>query len=271
MNRTVLFKGKRISYDSAGNGNAIVLLHGFIESMRIWNDFVSRLSTEFKVISIDLPGHGDSEVIADVHTMPLMAEVVNAVMENAGISRAVIAGHSMGGYVSLAFGELFPEKVDGIILFHSQAAPDSDEAKVNRQRTIKIVEQNRAGFIKQFIPDLFDQRFVSNYQDSVKFLIEEASRMTPSGIIAAIAGMRDRKGGLDFLKVATFPFLFIVGKQDSRIPCKLVIDQAVIPSHAEILILDKVGHMGYIEAPEVTFQAIRHFALKCQGDLRLVK
>jgi pimeloyl-ACP methyl ester carboxylesterase len=266
MDRTIQFNGKRISYETAGNGTAIVLLHGFIESRRIWNDFASKLSEEFKVILIDLPGHGDSEVIAEIHTMSLMAEAVNAVMNDAGVENAVIVGHSMGGYVSLAFAELYPEKVNGVVLFHSQAAPDSEEAKVNRQRTIKIVEQNRAGFIKQFIPDLFNQRLVGNYTDSVKFLIDEASRMTPSGITAAIAGMRDRKGGLDFLNDASVPFLFIVGKQDSRIPSKLVLEQATIPLHAEILILDNVGHMGYIEAPEVTFQGIRHFALKCAGN-----
>jgi pimeloyl-ACP methyl ester carboxylesterase len=264
MNHFLQFRGKRISYESAGKGNAIVFLHGFIESSKIWSDFISGLQQEFKVIAIDLPGHGDSEVVADIHSMPLMAEVVNAVMTDAGISKAVIVGHSMGGYVSLAFADLYPGKIAGLVLFHSHAAPDSDESKTNRQRTIKIVEQNRAGFIKQFIPDLFDPRYVNNYQDSVKFLIGEAGRMTPSGIIAAIAGMRDRISGLDILEKSAFPFLFIVGKQDSRIPCKLVLEQASIPMHSEILILEKVGHMGYIESRETTYQAIRHFALKGQ-------
>jgi len=263
MGRSIQFQGKKIGYECQGEGNAIVLLHGFIESRRIWKDFISWLSRDFRVLAIDLPGHGDSEVVADVHSMKLMAETVNAVMADSGIPRAVIVGHSMGGYVSLEFGELFPEKVTGIVLFHSQAAPDSEEAKVNRQRTIKIVEQNRAGFIKQFIPDLFDRNHVKNYVQVIRFLIEEASRMSPQGIIAAISGMRDRNGSLDYLRTAAQPFLFIAGKQDTRIPCKLVLEQAAIPSHSEFLILSDVGHMGYIEAPEVTFQAVRHFALKC--------
>jgi pimeloyl-ACP methyl ester carboxylesterase len=265
MERSIQFQERRISYDLVGAGNAIVLLHGFIESRKIWKDFLSGLSKEFRVLAIDLPGHGKSEVVAECHTMRLMAEVVNAVMEDAGIDKALIVGHSMGGYVSLAFGENFPAKVAGIALFHSQAAPDSEEAKENRRRTIRIVEQNRAGFIKQFIPDLFDPGHVDDFEDAIRFLTEEASLMSPDGIIAAISGMRDRESGLEYLKSASIPFLFLAGKQDSRIPYRLVLEQASIPSHSEVLILDNVGHMGYFEAPEITFQAIRHFAMKCYG------
>jgi len=265
METSIQYQGKRISYDICGEGNAIILLHGFIESRKIWKEFVPELSKEFKVLAIDLPGHGESEVVADVHSMSFMAEVVNAIMEDEGIANALIVGHSMGGYVSLAFGEEFPSKVAGIVLFHSQASPDSEETKENRRRTIRIVEQNRAGFIKQFISDLFDPKHVDDYKDAIRFLIEEASLMSPAGIIAAISGMKDRKGGLDYLKAASIPFLFILGKQDSRIPCKMVFEQASIPSHSEVLILDNVGHMGYFEAPEATFQAVRHFAMKCFG------
>ncbi|NVO19694.1 MAG: alpha/beta hydrolase [Bacteroidetes bacterium] len=265
MERSLQFRGKSISYDIAGAGNPVVLLHGFIESKAIWTKFTEVLSLDFLVIAIDLPGHGESEVCASVHDMSLMADSVKAVLDENAVTNALIVGHSMGGYVALELGSSYPERVKGIVLFHSQAAPDTDEAKRNRDRTIKIVKQNRHGFIKQFIPDLFDPSHVSEYQEGIKSLLEIASEMSPEGIMAAISGMRDRKGGLELLSSASFPFLFIAGKQDSRIPFKLVLEQAAIPEHSEALILADVGHMGYIEAPAITLQAVRHFAQRCFG------
>lgn len=267
MNKQLDFSGKMISYEVKGEGNALVLLHGFIESGKIWNRFAGELSAEFRVIVIDLPGHGNSEVLAEVHSMELFAEVVQKVLIHEGIGKAVMVGHSMGGYVALEFAQRYPDILKGVVLFHSQAAPDNEEAKENRRRTINIVNQNRAGFIRQFIPDLFDQQHVDQYKEDISMLLEEASKMSPEGIVAAISGMKDRRGGLIFLMNTDKPVLFVIGKQDSRIPYNNVLAQAVIPAHSEVLILDGVGHMGYIEAPKVTLQAIRHFALKCYESI----
>jgi pimeloyl-ACP methyl ester carboxylesterase len=267
MQKELDYSGKKIVYYTKGEGNTIVLLHGFIESGKIWDIFAKELAENFKVVVIDLPGHGKSEVVADVHGMDLMAEVVNKVLLTENISEAVVVGHSMGGYVGLEFAQLYPEMLKGLVLFHSQAAADNEEAKENRRRTINIVKQNRAGFIRQFIPDLFDQHHVEKYKDSIPILLEEASKMSPEGIVAAISGMKDRRGGLLFLMNTDKPVLFIIGKQDSRIPYNSVLAQAVIPSHSEVLILDGVGHMGYIEAPRITLQAIRHFAMKCYESI----
>jgi len=263
MSHTIDYQGKRIAYTRAGSGNPLVLLHGFIESKNIWKDFVHALSGEFTVFTVDLPGHGESEVIEEVHSMQLMAQVVNAVLDHEQAGPAVLVGHSMGGYVALEFARLFPHRVQGIALFHSQASPDSQEAKENRRRTINIVQQNRAGFIRQFIPDLFDQRHVEEYRSAIDELLEEAAKMSQEAIVAAIAGMRDRTGGLVYLMDTDKPVMFIIGKQDARIPYNQVLAQAVIPAHSEILLLDHVGHMGYIEAPSKTLSGVRHFALKC--------
>lgn len=266
MEKSLLFQGKKICYTCCGSGKAIVFLHGFMESGNIWDGFSEALSKEFTVLTIDLPGHGKSEVVAEIHTMSLMSESVRAVMEDAGVESAVIVGHSMGGYIALEFGKMFPEKVNGIVLFHSHGMPDSPDAKENRRRTINIVKQNKTGFIRQFIPDLFDQNHVEKYSSQISGLIEESSKMSAEGVIAALSGMRDREGGLAYLMTTDRPVLFIVGKQDPRIPYNQLLAQAVIPAHSETLILDNVGHMGFIEAPETTLQTIRHFAAKCFGE-----
>ena len=263
MSEFIVFEGHRVHYSSQGNGPALVLLHGFLESLEIWDNFAAELSREFKVVRIDLPGHGKSDTVAEVHTMELMAEAVKAVLDHLEISSCLVAGHSMGGYVSLAFVEKYPDCPRGIVLFHSQAAPDSTEARENRNRTIGIVKKNRSGFIRVFIPDLFDQRHVTKHTRQIENLVRMASEVKDEGIIAAIEGMKERKGWLNLLQHIKMPVLFIAGKQDSRIPCKLILEQATIPAHAEVLLLDHVGHMGFIEASSQTLAALRHFALRC--------
>jgi len=263
MKKSIQYQSKNIAYQISGSGPAMVLLHGFLESKAIWDDFTETLQKEFTVIAIDLPGHGDSELIDETHSMQIMSGAVKEVLQAENIDNAIITGHSMGGYVALQFAVDNEKMVKGLVLFHSHANADTEEAKENRRRTINIVNQNRGGFIRQFIPDLFDQKHVANYTDEILKLQDIAALMTPEAIIAALSGMRDRPNQLQYLLLAEIPVLFIIGKQDSRMPYHQLMAQAVIPSHSEILLLEDVGHMGYFEAPEKTLQALRHFALRC--------
>ena len=263
MKKTVQYQQKSICYEITGSGPALVLLHGFLESKAIWADFTGSLQNDFTTVAIDLPGHGESELISGTHSMQLIAETIKAVLEAEKIEEAVVAGHSMGGYAALQFAADQEGRVKGLVLFHSHANADTDEAKENRRRTINIVKQNRGGFIKQFIPDLFDQKHVDDYSDAIQKLQNIADLMTPEAIIAALSGMRDRPNQLQYLLLTEIPVLFIIGKQDSRMPYNQLMAQAVIPSHSEVLLLEDVGHMGYIEAPGKTLQALKHFALRC--------
>ncbi|MDO9256266.1 MAG: alpha/beta hydrolase [Bacteroidales bacterium] len=263
MKKTIQHQNKNIVYKISGNGPALVLLHGFLESKAIWDDFTEILQNDFTVIAIDLPGHGESELVEGTHSMQLMAATVRTVLKAEKIEKAVFTGHSMGGYVALQFAADNKEMVKGLVLFHSNAGADSEEAKENRRRTINIVTQNRGGFIKQFIPDLFDQKHLEKYTVEIQKLQDIAALMTPDAIIAALSGMRDRPNQLQYLLLTDIPVLFIIGKQDSRMPYTQLMAQAVIPSHSEILLLEDVGHMGFIEAPGKTLQALKHFAMRC--------
>jgi pimeloyl-ACP methyl ester carboxylesterase len=266
MKKTVQYQNKNLVYNVSGHGPALVLLHGFLESKAIWDDFTEILQNDFTVIAMDLPGHGESELIEKTHGMQLMAATLKTVLEAEKIEKAVLAGHSMGGYVALQFAADNEELIKGLVLFHSNAGADSEEAKENRRRTINIITQNRVGFIKQFIPDLFDQKHLEKYTAEIQKLQDIAALMSPDAIIAALAGMRDRSNQLQYLLLADIPVLFIIGKQDSRMPYTQLIAQAIIPSHSEILLLEDVGHMGYIEAPNKTLQALKHFAIRCFED-----
>jgi pimeloyl-ACP methyl ester carboxylesterase len=165
----------------------------------------------------------------------------------------------MGGYVSLAFAKLFPEKLSGLALFHSQAASDSEESKKNRDRTIKIVQQNHTAFIHSFIPSLFADANISNFKAEIVALQKIADKTPAKGITAALLGMRDRESQLDTLEKLNAPVYFIVGKQDSRIPMETILPQLQLPSNSEALIMDEVGHMGFIEAKEKTLLSLERF------------
>jgi pimeloyl-ACP methyl ester carboxylesterase len=260
--KTIVFKGKKIFYKDFGQGQPIVFLHGFTESQKIWNHFAKVLSKEFRVVTIDLPGHGESQCVAGVHTMELQAEVVSAVLTKAGIKKCILIGHSMGGYVTLAFARKYPMKLKGFCIFHSHCFPDLAEDRENRNRTIELVKNDKFGFLAKFIPGLFPAEVQGKFSEEINLLIKEAEKMPKEGIIAALEGMKIRNDQTSLLATTKVPVLFILGLKDSKAPIPKLWEMISIPAHSESLILRDVGHMGYIEAPKITLNAIRKFAGK---------
>ncbi len=253
---------KFLNYKDDGKGKTIVFLHGFIESLEIWNHFSEVLSKKFRVICIDLPGHGKSDCLGEVHLMEDMAEAVDNVINKLQVDSFLLVGHSMGGYVSLCYAEKYAAKVKGLCLFHSQAAADSPEAKANRLRTIEIVKEGYVDFINQFLPDLFAPEYRQKLASDITKLRNDArSFLTKESIIAALEGMRQREDKYNFLANTNLPLLFIAGKQDKRIPLEKLTEQLTLAKHAEAIILD-IGHMGYLEAPKETLSAIELFTEK---------
>lgn len=264
MTDFISFRETPIHYRTCGNGPWVVLLHGFLESTEIWDEFAGQLERDFSVLLVDLPGHGRSGVVDEIHSMDLMAESVLAIIDHLKIDKFVVCGHSMGGYVSLDIAGNRPSQVRGVVLFHSHAAPDDDAAKENRRRTINVVKLNRTNFIHQFIPDLFAEDNQQRLASEIEALRNRAASTSGKSVVAALHGMMDRKGSLDFLMSTELPVLFLIGKNDSRMPYNKLMAQAMLPAHAEILLLDKVGHMGFIEAPEITLTVVADFFKRCK-------
>jgi len=253
------YQNQPIRYKTEGLGNTVVLLHGFLESLEIWDSFSEMLSKYFNVISIDLPGHGESGSLGEVHSMELMAETVNAVLDHLKIENCVIAGHSMGGFVAVHFAEKYPNKVKGFGFFHSNADADTPEAKNNRNRTIAILNKNYISWVNQFIPDLFAVCNKDKFIPEIKLLQQIAGKMNASQIIAAQMGMRDRESKLAFLESTELPVFYIIGKDDSKMVVSKVMEQILLPKHCELLLLSNVGHMGFIEAKETTMNFLHGF------------
>ena len=265
IHNTFLFKGKKINYQDEGQGdNALVLLHGFMGTLDFWASFVfSYMRENMRVIAVDLIGHGESEAVGDVFTMELQADMLKALLDHVGVTRCVMVGHSMGGYITLSFAEKYPFYLRGFGLIHSQALADTAQGKINRERMCNAIVENRSGFIVQFMHELFApcnrERLNSEIQDSKNIALE----MNEHCIIAAQKGMIARPSRVHVLKDSGLPVLFIYGKQDPCIPIDTAMAQAMIPKHSEILLLDNVGHMSPLEARDIVKEKLRYFLRVC--------
>ena len=265
MDNSITFKNAPIHYSKTGNGPVVILLHGFLGSIEIWNNFSKLLEKEFTVLKIDLPGHGRSGLLGEVNTMADMAEVVMAVAGYEKVDNFVVCGHSMGGYVAIELAKSEPNRMKGMVLLHSNASPDDDQSKENRRRTINIVKLNHTGFIRQFIPDLFAEENRARLAPEIEILTNRAASTPAKSIIASLQGMKERTGGLDLLIESEMPIFFVIGRQDSRMPYNKVMAQTMMARNVQIQLLDKVGHMGFLEAPEKIFPVLRDFFRRCMA------
>jgi len=260
--KSISFNKKKIFFAESGKGKTIVLLHGFTETSKIWDSFRDQLSESYRVIVIDLAGHGKSESLEPVHSMELQADVVLEVLKQRKVKRCLMIGHSMGGYVTLAFASKYPEMLKGLCLFHSHPFPDSAADRKNRDRTVSVVKQDKFGFVASFIPSLFPQGSRRKYGKEIRLLVKRASEIPKEGIIAALEGMKIRRNQSVLLKSVRVPVLFILGLKDPKAPLDRLWKMVSLPQRSECLILRNIGHMGYIEAPEETLKMIRGFARK---------
>ncbi|NQV02879.1 MAG: alpha/beta hydrolase [Bacteroidia bacterium] len=261
--KTIRYRGKKIAFIDRGEGPCLVLLHGFTESSGIWKQFIRHLSSRFRVVAVDMPGFGKSDSLAEVHSMELMAGMVKNVLQELGIRQCVMTGHSMGGYVTLAFARLYPRMLKGICIFHSHPYADTPEGLQNRERAIEVIRGDKFNFIMQFIPTLFPDGSHEKYRKQIDNLIREASGLTREAILAAMIGMKEREDSVEILKKLKVPVLFILGMKDIKIPMERAGEMILLPKHSESLILQDVAHMGFYEAPRITLRTLRDFVARC--------
>lgn len=257
MQQFVIYKNIEIAYTVSGEGNTLVLLHGFLETSTMWNDYVTAFSKTHKVITIDLLGHGKTGSIGYIHTMEEMAEVVFAVLKELRLRKIYLAGHSMGGYVALAFAEMYPDYVKGLCLINSTARADSAERKVNRDRAIKAVKQNHKQFIRIAITNLFRPKNRKIFAETIKAVKKEALTISLQGIVAALEGMKIREDREVLLHFSPYKKMMIIGKHDPILSYEELIDQT---KNSEVIIdIFPDGHMSHIENKEELMYALQVF------------
>lgn len=260
---TVELDGKKINYAHTGTGPCVVFLHGFLENLTIWDDFVSELADTHKVIQIDLPGHGKTDVFGSVHSMTLMASAVHTVLLHEGIHECVIVGHSMGGYVALEFCKSFGVLVKGLCLFNSSALADTPTKKAERTQVAKILQRGYTHFLEEAIPHLFTPANQIKLKALIDELVHEAKEVPVQGAIAATIGMRERADSMAFLKTVKFPVLFVIGRQDPIITFDKYKEQIFVNELINVYVSAHSGHMGFIEDREGTFDSVKNFVEYC--------
>jgi len=260
-------------YKDEGSGFPVVLLHGFAEDHTIWDIQVEHLQTSCRLIIPDLPGslrstipqtHTSGDVSAGSTTthvsMESMAESVLSILNHENIDQCILIGHSMGGYITLAFAEKYPDRLKAFGLFHSTAYPDSEEKKAARRKSNDFIRNNgSAPFIRQSIPNLFAAATRTGRPDLIGTMIDRYSGLSPDSLIAWYEAMIRRPDRTAVLKDATTPVLFVIGKEDQAIPPEHTLQQSHLPSLSHIHILHHSAHMGMLEEPDLSNNILQSF------------
>jgi pimeloyl-ACP methyl ester carboxylesterase len=245
--------------EEMGAGLPVMLVHGFGEDREIWREQAKKLATSYRVILPDLPGSGGSELIPDL-SMEGMAACLNAGLDEAGIDRVVMVGHSMGGYIALAFAELFPDRLRGFGLFHSTAYADTEAKKETRQKGIGFIREHGAGaFLKTVIPNLFSPAFREGNQAVVRELIDRGNNFSAAALVLYYESMMARPERTHILKQTNLPVLFVIGAHDGAVLPEDSLRQTHLPAISYFHWLSGSGHMGMLEEPVATHQLLAGF------------
>jgi pimeloyl-ACP methyl ester carboxylesterase len=236
---------------------AIVFLHGFLESPAIWTEFMGDYFADYQVFTPALPGYGEST--AGDYSLEAAAEALRAELATAGVGRVVLVGHSMGGYVALAFAEQYPGLVAGLGLFHSSALPDSEEDTERRARNRAFLEEHGVpAFAEEFLQPQLSPVHRESLTHYIRQLQDIAAAVPLAVALGSLDAMAQRPDRRAVLEQATYPVLFIAGKDDRAVPPEKTHEESMLPDYATVVWLAGVGHLGFIERPADTRRAVRH-------------
>lgn len=261
MQKSITFKNARISYTDEGQGTALVFIHGFLENSTMWKAITPHFSKKYRIIKIDLLGHGKSDCLGYIHSMELFASTINAVLKHLRIRKCILIGHSLGGYVALAFAEQHPQKIKGLCLLNSTSNADDDERKALRARANTMVQQNFTNMVKMSFSNLFGPKSRELYKSEINLGIQEALKTPIQGYIAANEGMRLRPNRNHILSDNSFKKLIVVGKKDPVLNYRAAILEAQ-KTNSKIVLFEN-GHMSHIENRESVITTLRDFTQSC--------
>lgn len=260
MNNYIHCQGGKLYYTDSGEGDTIVLIHGYLESSASWNGFAEKLAKRFRVISVDLPGHGQSPIFGECHTMDFLALLIRDLLDNLNIRKVFLTGHSLGGYISLAFLEHYPDRLTGYSLFHSHPFADTPEVIKKREREIIVVKAGKKFLIyPENVSRMFAEVNLVKFREALQRSKDIASRLSDEGIIGVLNGMISRPSRLSVMEAGKVPCLWILGKYDNYISCERVKEKVRLPANARLQILENTGHLGFIEEEERTLKLLSDF------------
>lgn len=261
------YKNSILFYRVSGEGNAIVLLHGFGEDGTVWRNQFD-LFPNHRLVIPDLPGSGSSELI-DNMSMESLARSVVAVLDAEGVDQCVLIGHSMGGYVTLAFADHHGERLKGFGLFQSTAYTDSEEKKETRQKGVQFIQRYGAmEFLKTAIPNLYGPVSKNERKELIEEHLLSVRNFSGEALVSYYEAMIARPDRTHLLSMTDLPVLFIAGRHDAALPFDDVMQQSHMPRLSYIHILEHSGHMGMLEEPEESNKALLTYMELCETPLR---
>lgn len=236
----------------------LIFLHGYFENLKIWYDLTDELSKIYRIVLIDLPGHGQSQNLSTTNTMDMMAEKVIEVIDHLDIDQFSVCGHSMGGYISLALAEKYPDRIESLVLMNSTTLPDNDEKKAQRLKAVDSAQKYFDTLVNMSIPNLFAKDQLENLRDEIDFVKTIAKETSVEGVQAALRGMRLRPDRTTILNQFSKPKFIILGSQDEAVnPTEFL---SVIQKDDQTKILElNMGHMAYLEAYDEVLEGLNDF------------
>jgi len=256
----VSVRGIQLAYEEAGRGEPVVLLHGFPFNRSLWREQAAALGARFRVITPDLRGHGESSVADGPATMEEMAEDVAALLDELGVGRAVVGGLSMGGYVTLAFCRLFPERVRALVLADTRAQADTEEARRAREvAALRALREGMGAIADSMLPKMFAPSTLSERPDVVERVRAMILATRPEGAAAALRGMALRRDHTDWLPEITVPALIVVGREDAVTPPADSEAMRAKLGDARLEVVEGAGHVSNVERPAEFNRALEGF------------
>lgn len=261
MQKSLTFKNANISFSDQGKGTAVVLIHGFLENATMWKNVVPEISKRNRVVTIDLLGHGKTDCLGYIHTMELFAETIAAVLKALRIRKCILVGHSLGGYIALAFAEKYPQKVKGLCLMNATSNEDTLERKALRLRANKMIANNFRNMVRMSFTNLFGPKSKTIFKEEVGLAVFEALQTSMQGYIAAQEGMQLRANRNHVLTDNSFKKLLIIGKNDPVLDFETSLDEAEKTNSA--IVVFQNGHMPHIENKLELSNALKEFMKIC--------
>lgn len=274
MNQTQFYhfsNGRKLSYSLSGEGELLVLLHGYLESSAIFDDLLPELSRHFHILTVDFPGHGHSELPPEGYTFIDFAKELHSLLEEIGhTGQLTLAGHSMGGYNALAFAGLFPEKVKRLALLHASSDKASESHLNLRRREMGLIEKGRLELIiRNSLHNNFAPCNLNRFPELHDRLREMASRVSPEAAVRAIRAIMERPSYLEFLNTASFPVLIIAGEEDKILAAAKQWNEAHHIQNATFVGLENCGHVGFIEEKSLFLEKFLKFSVEKPQNSRI--
>ncbi len=249
-------KISKLRFSDQGEGEVLILLHGYLEAIETFDAFAGNLATNVRVICIDLPGHGQSTIKTKNIGIDDMAGVVLDLVLELKLGKVHLMGHSMGGYVALAIADKFPEYLVSFSLLHSTANPDTDEKKENRIREIDLINRGKKDLIcNAAIPNTFSKSNQERFCKEIEDMVRIASKTSDDGVIVALNAMINRPDRNEVLRALRVPKYSFVGKEDNFISFEKGIEWADANGMISI-VFENSGHMSFIEEKEKCVEAV---------------